>query len=117
MVSIVSQAAARIAPKLAARSATRLMSSSAKPPPQKFVEQTMPGSKMRMEKNNFVTDGTKGWWRNDLGEKVEGNIWMTAANGKPTPDTTCLAAACRKVTVFHPKTDAPMHQALQCNFF
>lgn len=77
----------------------------------------MPGSHQRMEKNNLVTDGTKGWWRNDLGEKVEGKIWTTAENGKPTPDTMCLAKACRKVTVFHPETDAPMYKALLCNFF
>ena len=68
------------------------MSSSGKPPPQKFTEQIMPGSQQRMKKNDLVTDGTKACWRNDLGEKVEGNIWTTAANGKPTPDTTCLAA-------------------------
>ena len=117
MASIVSQATARIAQKIAARSATRSMSSSAKPRPQKFAEQIMPGSQKRMEKNNLVTDGTKGWCRNDLGEKVEGNIWTTAANGKTTPDTTILAAACRCVTVFHPKMDAPMHQSLLCNFF
>ena len=61
MASIVSQATARIAQKIAARSATRSMSSSAKPPPQKFAEQIMPESQKRMEKRkNFRERGGQG---------------------------------------------------------
>ena len=83
----------------------------------RFVEQMMPGSKARMERNNMVTDGATGWWWNDFGQKVTGRIWTPAQNLKPPPNTEALDTACRRVTVHCPDTGAPQGKAWVCHFW
>ena len=84
----------------------------------RFVEQVMPGSKARMERNDMVTDGTTGWWWNDFQQKVTGRIWTPAQNSKqPPPNTEALDTACRRVTVHCPETGAPKGEAWACHFW